>query len=155
MRANETAMHYIALVYTMYLFQNSFVSLSRIKISTILASCNHSKNYVSFLVAPFNAVLFCAGTYWNVTTALSGPYIIGHYNSLQSELRPSFLTPLMLGALILYMSGGTCSLNTTLNYRFLRSFFLAILFSFCRKSAEKKSLKKYFHVFVLMSDLGF
>ena len=27
--------------------------------------------------------------------------------------------------------------------------------SFCQKSAERKSPKKYFHIFVLMSDLGF
>ena len=36
--------------------------------------------------------------------------------------------------------------------------YMEILFtlkSFCQKSADRKSPKKYFHIFVLMSDLGF
>ena len=49
--------------------------------------------------------------------------------------------------LILYLSGGTYSLTSTLNDKFLRDFFMAGLFcsqSFCQKSAERKSPKKYF-----------
>ena len=58
-------------------------------------------------------------------------YIIDHYS------------PLMLCALILYVSGGTYSLTSTPNDRFLRYFR-----SFFRKSAEGKSPKKYycFHI---------
>ena len=43
------------------------------------------------------------------------------------------------------------------NDRFLRIFLWQFYFSqsFCQKSAEMKSLKKYFHIFVLKSDVGF
>ena len=63
----------------------------------------------------------------------------------------------MLCALILYMSGETYSLKSTTNDRFFDKLFMAILFTlrvFCQKSAERKSLKKYFFYFVLMSNLG-
>ena len=53
----------------------------------------------------------------------------------------------MLCTLILYESGGTYSLTSAPNDRFLRNFFMAGLFdsqSFCQKSAERKSPKKYF-----------
>ena len=39
-----------------------------------------------------------------------------------------------------------------------KKLFMGILFipqSFCQKSAERKSAKTYFHIFVLMSDLEF
>ena len=44
------------------------------------------------------------------------------------------------------------------NDRFFEKLFMTILFIlsfFCQKSADRKSPKKYFHIFVLMSDLGF
>ena len=46
-------------------------------------------------------------------------YIIGHYNP---SLLTYFLTPFMLCVLILYRSGGTYSLKSILNDRFLRKF---------------------------------
>ena len=42
--------------------------------------------------------------------------------TLQSGLLTKFLTPLMLSVLILYIRGGTYSLNSTPNNRFLRNF---------------------------------
>ena len=63
----------------------------------------------------------------------------------------------MLCVLTLYISGRTYSLNWTLNVRFFEKLFMAILFysqSFCQKSTERKSPKKYFLYFVLMSGLG-
>ena len=56
-------------------------------------------------------------------------YIIGHYNPLVM-ITTQFLTTLMLCALILYMSGGTYTLKSTPNDRFLRKFFMAIIFTF-------------------------
>ena len=76
MCANETAMHqpkalhYIATVYTMKIFQCSFVSLSSVKIPTVFSNA-------CFLVAFFNAVLFSAGSYWNVSSALSEVLLYG------------------------------------------------------------------------------
>ena len=69
------------------------------------------------------------------------------------------LAPLKTCALILYVSGGTYSLKSTSNYRFLRNFFMAALFTFrvfarnllignCRRNS-------FFSYFVLMSDLGY
>ena len=59
----------------------------------------------------------------------------------------------MLCVLILYMSGGTYSLKSTPNDRFLfiEKLFMAIFIyfqSFCQKSTERKSPKKYFLYFV-------
>ena len=54
--------------------------------------------------------------------------------------------PLMLCALILYVSGGIDRLTSTPKDRFFRNFFMAGLFytqSFCQKSAEWISPKKY------------
>ena len=50
-------------------------------------------------------------------------------------------------ALILYVICGTYSLTSTPNNRFLRNFCMTGLFnsqSFCQKSAERKSPKKYY-----------
>ena len=47
--------------------------------------------------------------------------------TLQSVLLTYFLTPLMLCVLILYISGGTYSLRSIPNDRFLRNFIMAIL----------------------------
>ena len=75
MCANETAMHqpkvvhYLATLYTMYLFQPCFVQNK--DSNCIFRSRNHSTD-TSFLVASFNAVSFSAVTYLNVSQALSG-----------------------------------------------------------------------------------
>ena len=56
------------------------------------------------------------------------------------------------------MSGGTYSLTSTQKDRFLRNSFTAgfIYFqSFCQKSAERKSPKKYFFISFLLTDLGY
>ena len=53
---------------------------------------------------------------------------------------------------------GPTSLKSTPNDKFFEKLFMAILFSsqsFCQKSAERKSPKKYFSYFVLMSNPGF
>ena len=54
--------------------------------------------------------------------------------------------------------GGTYSLKSTPNDRFffLKTFHGNFIYSqsFCQKSAERKSPKKYFSYFVLMSGLG-
>ena len=55
----------------------------------------------------------------------------------------------MLCALILYMSCGTYSLKSIAKTDFSEAFFMAILFTLTVLP------KKYFHIFVLMSDLGF
>ena len=51
-------------------------------------------------------------------------YIIGHYNPTVG-ITAKLLTPLMLCALILFVSDMTCSLTSTQNDRFLRNFFVA------------------------------
>ena len=65
-------------------------------------------------------------------------------------------TTYIVCVLILYKSGRTYSLKSTPSDRLFEKLFKAILFtlqSFCRKSAERKSPKKYFWYFVLMSGL--
>ena len=80
-------------------------------------------------------------------------YIIGHNNP---SVRIIDLTPLMLCVLILYISGETYSLNSISNDRFLFSWetyhgnYICSQ-SFCQKSAERKSPKKYFSYLILMS----
>ena len=59
----------------------------------------------------------------------------------------------MLCALVLYMSGGNYSLKSIFEKLFHGNFIYTQ--SFCKKSAERKSPKKYFHIFVLMRDMGF
>ena len=69
----------------------------------------------------------------------------------------SFSRHFMLCALILYISGGPYSLKSTPNDRFFGKLFMAIFIysqSFCQKSAERNSSKRYFLYFVLMSGLG-
>ena len=64
----------------------------------------------------------------------------------------------MLCALILHMSGGTYSLESTLKAKIFEKLFMVIFFyfqSFCKKSGERKTPKKYFHIMVLRFDLGF
>ena len=62
-------------------------------------------------------------------------YIIDYFNPSVS-ITTYLLTPLMLCALILYISGGTYSLN-----------FMAILFRFCQTSAEKEVTEEIFSYF--------
>ena len=85
-------------------------------------------------------------------------YLIGHYNS-SVRITTQHLTSLTLPALILYLSGGTCSLKSTSNDRFLRSFSQQFYFTlriFARNLQRGNRLVKYFHIFVfLMSDLEF
>ena len=64
----------------------------------------------------------------------------------------------MLCVLILYISEGTYSLKSAPSDRFFEKLCMAIFIypqSFCQKSFERKSSKKYFLYFVLMSGLGF
>ena len=75
-------------------------------------------------------------------------YIIGHDAIIQSRLRPSFSHHLR--------GVRSYSVRSTPNDR--KKLFKAVLIysqSFCQKSAERKSAKKYFSYFVLMSGLRF
>ena len=79
-------------------------------------------------------------------------YTIGHYNP---SVRLT-TTTLMLCALILYMSGGTYSLSRLRTTDLWETFHGNFIYfpSFCQKSAERKSPKKYLHIFVLMGGLN-
>ena len=73
-------------------------------------------------------------------------YIIGHYNP-SVGITTQLLIPLMLCALILYVSGETYILTSTPNDRFfVKPFHGSFIYSksFCQKLAERKSPKKYF-----------
>ena len=62
----------------------------------------------------------------------------------------------MLCVLILYISGGTHSLTSIPNDRFLEKLIMAIFIysqSFCQKSAERKSMKKYFSYIEARPDI--
>ena len=77
--------------------------------------------------------------------------------TFQSGLLTKFLTPVMLFVLILYISGGINSLKSTPNNRFLEKLFhdsFIYSLSFCQKSDERESPKKYILYFILMSGLG-
>ena len=81
-------------------------------------------------------------------------YIIGHYN-LSFRITALLLTSLILYALIFYVRDGTYCLKSIPNYRLLRNFFMTDRFIW-KKSAERKSPKKYFFFFaffILMTDL--
>ena len=58
---------------------------------------------------------------------------------------------------ILYMSGGTYSKINSERLIFWKALHNSFIWSpkFCQKSAERMSPKKYFHTFVLISDLMF
>ena len=65
-------------------------------------------------------------------------YIIGHY-SPSGRITALLLTPRIIDS-------------------FLRNFFMADLFSlrvFIKKSAKRKLPKKYFHILILMPNLGY
>ena len=69
--------------------------------------------------------------------------IIGHYNP-PVRITIYHLTPFILCVIILGMSARNYSLKLIPNDRFLRNFFLAILFyiqNFCYKSAQRNSLR--------------
>ena len=88
---------------------------------------------------------------------LSVTYIIGHYNP-SVRITAQHLTPLILCALILYVSGGTYSLTSTANDRFLRNFFMACLFTlriFVRNLLRGSRRRNIFHISFLMTDLGY
>ena len=71
-------------VYTIYIFQRSFVSLSTIKTPTVFSEVTITIQNASFLDASCNAVSFSAGTYWQVSPALSGVLLYTHIWPLQS-----------------------------------------------------------------------
>ena len=61
----------------------------------------------------------------------------------------------ILCALILYVNGGTYSLTSTPNYRFLRNLFMASFFThrvFARNLLRGKCRRNFF---ILMTDLGY
>ena len=83
-------------------------------------------------------------------------YIIGHYSPLVS-INAQLLTPLMLSALIVYVSGWTYSLTSTPDDRFLRNFVMACLFTlrvFARNLLRGDRRRNTFHISFLMTDLG-
>ena len=82
-------------------------------------------------------------------------YIIGHYNPFSQDYGLASHTTHVGGVIIIYVSDGTYSITWTLNDRFLRNFFMTGFIysqSFCQKSAERKSPKKYFVIFGLVGD---
>ena len=84
-------------------------------------------------------------------------YIIGHYNPSVRIIDLVTHTTYVVCVLILYTSDGIYSLNSTPNGRFFEKPFMAIFIysqNFCQKFAERKSPKKYFSHFVLMSGIG-
>ena len=80
-------------------------------------------------------------------------YIIGHYNP-SVRITAQLLTPLMLCVLILYESGGTYSLTSTLNDRFFGNSFTTDLFTL-RVFARNSPKKYFFSYFVSMADLKY
>ena len=84
-------------------------------------------------------------------------YIIGHYNP-SVRITAQLLTLLMLCALILYVSGGTYSLTSTPNDRFLRNLFMARLFTlrvFARNLLRGSRRRNISHISLLMTILGY
>ena len=82
-------------------------------------------------------------------------YIIAHYKPLV-WIRIQLLVPLTFCVLILYISGGTYSLKSTPNDRFLRKFFHDNFFSlrgFARKPLSKSGRRAA--VLRLISQLGY
>ena len=59
----------------------------------------------------------------------------------------------MLCALILNVSDGNLLFDVDFERQIFEKLIMAILF--CQKSAERKSSKKYFYIFLLMSELVF
>ena len=83
-------------------------------------------------------------------------YIIGHYNTSVRIIDLVSHTTYVVCVNFIH-KWGDLQLKLTPNDRFFEKLFMAIFIysqSFCQKSAEKKSPKKYFSYFILMSDLG-
>ena len=105
----------------------------------------------------FNQNLFCHNSNY-IQFEMSCSWI-HNYWSLQPiswDYWSSFSNRLML-ILILYISGGTYSLKSIPNDWFFWEIFhgsFNFFQTFCQKSDERKSQKKYFLYFVLMSGLG-
>ena len=77
-------------------------------------------------------------------------YTLGLYNS-SIRITDYLLTPLILCALILYVSGGTYSLTSTPNEKYLRNFFMAGLFTlrfFTRNLLRGSRRRNIFRLFV-------
>ena len=77
-------------------------------------------------------------------------YIIGHYNP-SNRITAKLITPLLLCALIFYMSGGTYNLTSSTNRQiFGKPLYVRFIYSqsFCQKYSEGKSLKKYFFFYI-------
>ena len=84
-------------------------------------------------------------------------YVIDHYKPSVRIIDLVSHTTYVVYVNFLYISGGTYSLKSTLNGRCFEKLFHGRFIysqSFCQKSAERKSPKKYFSYFVLMSGLG-
>ena len=67
-------------------------------------------------------------------------YIIDHANT-SVRITTYLFTLLLLCVLIVNMSGGTCSLNSSPYNRFLRNFFVAIL-SYSQNLSQKSAWRK-------------
>ena len=79
-------------------------------------------------------------------------YIIGDYNPSVRNINLVSHTTYVVCVLILYINGGAYNLKSTPNDRFLENLFLS---DFLPKICwERKSQKKYFSYFVLISGLG-
>ena len=95
--------------------------------------------------------------YYTILKLYLHTHIIGHYNP-SVRITALLLTPLMLCAFILYVSGGTYSLTSTPNDRFFRNFFMAVYFSlrvFARNLLRGSHPKNILHISFLMTDLGY
>ena len=87
------------------------------------------------------------GAAYEAMASLAHTYIIGHYNP-SVRITAQLLTPLMLCALILYVSGG----------RFQRNFYMAGLFNlrvFARNLLTGSRRRNIFHISFLVTDLGY
>ena len=89
-------------------------------------------------------------------------YIIGHYNPSVRiiDLVPHTTYVVCVSFIhksrVLYMSGGSYSLNSLPTTKFWEAFLGNFMYSqsFCQKSAKRKSSKQYFSYIVWMSGLG-
>ena len=82
-------------------------------------------------------------------------YIIGHYNPSISII--DLVSHTTYVVCFSFIHGVIYSLQSTPNDRFFEKLFMAVFIysqSSCQKSVERKSSKKYFSYFVLMSGLG-
>ena len=75
-KVQPKAVHYIVTIYTIYIFQRSLVSLSKIKIPTVFSEIT----IFTCKVVSFNAVSFSAVAYWNVSHALNGVLLYSVYD---------------------------------------------------------------------------